>query len=77
MYENVRYKHYWNSINMTAKCKNLMRQSNYAQVSQWKIKIYNEYDYGWMVDWKKFESGYNNDNVKENLTCIWKFLSPV
>ena len=40
------------------------------------IYIY-EYDHGLMVDWKKFESGYNNDNVKENLMCIWKFLSLV
>ena len=61
MYENVWYKQYWNSINMTVKCKNFMGRSNYVQVSQWRIKIYiyiYEYDYGLMVDWKKFESGY-------------------
>ena len=42
-----------------------------------ELKYIYEYDYGLMVDWKKFESDYNNDNVKENLMCIWKFLSLV
>ena len=82
VYENVLYKHYWNSISMTAECMNFKGRSNYAQVSQWRVNIYiyiyiYEYDYGLMVDWKKFESGYNNENVKENLMCIWKFLSLV